>query len=318
MDWLNYHHLLYFWTVAREGSISRASARLRLSQPTISAQVHALEASLGERLLARSGRGLVLTDVGQLVSRYADEIFDKGREMQDALKGRPTGRPLRLVLGIADVLPKLIALRLIEPALALAEPVQLVCREDNPEHLIAELSTHALDLVLADAPIGPAVRVRAFNHLLGECGVSVFGTARLARRLRANFPASLDGAPFLLPMDNSALRRSLDQWFDAEGCRPKVVGEFEDNALLEVVAQTGAGVFAGPTAIEREIRQQYGVSVIGRLDAVRARFYAISIERKLRNPAALAIAEVGRRRLLGSTAKTRRRANHEGRDDHEG
>ena len=299
MEWLNYHHLLYFWVVAREGSVARACEELSLSQPTISAQIHALEESLGEKLFARAGRNLVLTEVGRVVFRYADEIFALGRELTDTLKGRSPGRPVRFVVGVADVLPKLIAYRLIEPVLKMAEPIRVVCREDNSERLLAALAVHELDLVLTDAPISPTVRIRGFSHLLGECGVTIFGAAQAATSYRRGFPRSLQGAPFLLSTDNTTLRRSLDQWFDTQGIRPAVVGEFDDSALLMAFGQTGAGLFASPSVIEAEVRRQYGVQIIGRLEDVRERFYAISVERKLKHPAVIAISEAARQQLFG-------------------
>lgn len=299
MEWLNYHHLLYFWVVAREGSVSHAGKELHLSQPTISAQIRALEESLGEKLFTRTGRSLVLTDMGSVVFRYADEIFSTGQELMDTLKGRPTGRPMRLVVGVADVLPKLITYRLLEPALKLPEPIRVVCREDKPDRLLAELATHELDLVLTDAPIGPTVKVQVFNHLLGECGVTIFGRAKLAAAYRRGFPQSLNGAPFLLPADNTTLRRSFEQWFEIEGIRPMIAGEFEDSALLKVFGQAGVGLFAAPSVIEAEVRRQYGVQVVGRTDALRERFYAISVERKLKHPAVVAISEAAQRKLFG-------------------
>lgn len=299
MEWLNYHHLLYFWTVARTGGVSAASAELRLAQPTISGQLRALEDALGEKLFHRVGRRLELTDVGRMVFRYADEIFTLGRELMDAVRGRPTGRPLRLAVGVADQLAKLITYRLIEPALKLPEPVHVVCREDKPERLLADLALHDLDLVLSDAPIHPSVKVRAFSHLLGECGVTIFGTKDLAAKYRRQFPRSLDGAPCLLPTENTSLRRSLDQWFDQQSLRPSVVSEFEDSALLSSFGERGLGLFPGPTAIEAEIRRQYGVVVVGRLEQVRERFYAISVERRLKHPAVVAISEAARERLFG-------------------
>jgi len=299
MEWLNYHHLLYFWTVARTGGVSAASAELRLAQPTISGQLRALEEALGEKLFHRVGRRLELTEMGRMVYRYADEIFTLGRELMDAVRGRPTGRPVRLMVGAADVLSKLITYRLIEPALKLSEPVHVVCREDKPERLLADLALHELDLVLSDAPIHPSVKVRAFSHLLGECGVTIFGTKELAARHRRGFPRSLDGAPCLLPTENTSVRRNLDQWFGQHGIRPKVVSEFEDSALLSSFGERGTGLFPGPTAIENEIRRQYGVAVVGRLDQVRERFYAISVERRLKHPAVLAISAAARERLFG-------------------
>jgi LysR family transcriptional activator of nhaA len=299
MEWLNYHHLLYFWTVAKEGTIAAACKKLHLAQPTISAQIRALERALGEKLFRRVGRRLTLTDTGRLVYRYADEIFSVGRELMDTLSGRPTGNPLRFSVGVADVLPKLIAHRLLEPALKLPETIQLVCRESTPAELLARLAIHELDLILSDSPIGPDVRVRAFNHLLGECGVAIFGSKELATAHRRHFPRSLDGAPFLMPAGSTSLRRSLDFWFDSEDIRPLVVGEFDDSALLKVFAQAGTGLFAAPDVIEKEIRRQYGVRVVGRLESVRERFYAISAERKVKHPAVVAIADAAREKLFG-------------------
>lgn len=297
MQWLNYHHLLYFWTVAKEGSIARACEKLILAQPTISAQLRDLEQSLGEKLFDRKGRGLVLTDAGRLVFQYADEIFTLGKEMTDTLRGRPTGRPLRLAVGIADVLPKLITFRLLKPALTLGIPVQIQCQEDKPERLLAELAIHNLDMVLSDAPIPPSVHVKAFSHLLGECGVSFMGTPELAKKYRNGFPRSLSGAPMLLPTENTELRRALEQWFDTLGILPMIQAEFEDSALLKVFGQEGMGLFAVPSAVEEEVRVQYRVHCIGRIDEVQERFYAISPERKLKHPAVLAISESARKTL---------------------
>ena len=298
MEWLNYHHLQYFWVVAREGSIVRASDQLHLTQATISGQIRTLEHVLGEKLFNRVGRNLVLTDIGRTVLRYADEIFTLGRELMDTLKGRPTSRPVRLVVGVADVLPKLIAHRLLEPAFKLFEPIRLICREGKHDHLIAQLAVHELDVVLTDSPIGPTVKVRAYNHLLGESGVTFFGVAPLAAKCRRGFPRSLNGAPFLLPTDNTTLRQALDQWFEAEGIRPTIMGEFEDSALLKVFGQRGVGLFVAASVIEAEVRRQYGVQVVGRVENVRERFYAISVERKLKNPAVVAISDAARQKLV--------------------
>ncbi|MBX3028182.1 transcriptional activator NhaR [bacterium] len=299
MEWLNYHHLLYFWTVARTGGVSAASAELRLAQPTISGQLRMLEDHFGEKLFHRVGRRLELTEVGRLVYRYADEIFTLGRELTDAVRGRPTGRPLRIAVGVDDQVPKLIAYRLMEPALKMSDPVRLVCHEDKTERLLADLAVHALDLVLTDAPLSPSVKVRAFSHLLGECGTTVFAAKSLVNRYRRNFPRSLDGAPFLMPSDNTVLRRSLDQWFAQHDVRPAVLGEFDDSALLSAFGERGVGVFAAPAAIESEIRRQYDVRAIGRIDQVRQRFYAISVERRLKHPAVVAISEAAKEKLFG-------------------
>lgn len=299
MEWLNYHHLLYFWMVAREGSVTRASAELRLAQPTVSTQIRMLEDSLGEKLFARQGRNLVLTDVGREVYRYADEIFSLGRELLDVVRNRAPGRALRLAVGIADVLPKLVVYRLLEPVRRLGQPVHIVCREGKPEPLLAELAIHKLDLVLADAPLGANTSVRVFHHLLGECGVTFFAKGEIAARLRRKFPQSLDGAPMLLPVEGSVMRRSLTQWFDTERIRPNVVSEFEDGALLKAFGAAGAGVFPAPAVIEDEVRRQYDVQVVGRADAVRERFYAVSHERRLKHPAVVAVCDAAREKLFG-------------------
>lgn len=299
MQWLNYHHLLYFWLVAREGGLAGASRELRLAQSTVSGQIRALEHSLGEKLFVRSGRRLALTEIGRVVYRYADEIFALGHELRDVIQGRPAGRPLRLVVGIADVVPKLVAQRLLEPALKLAEPVHLVCHEDKPERLLAELAVHSVDVVIADAPVSPSVRIRAFNHLLGEGDVVFFAAPKLAATYRRGFPRSLDGAPVILPTENTTLRRSLDQWFATRGLRPRVVGEFEDNALLQVFGQAGMGLFPASAVIADEVQRQHRVRPIGKLDGVRERFYAISVERKLKHAAVIAISEEARQKLFG-------------------
>jgi LysR family transcriptional activator of nhaA len=290
MEMLNHHHLFHFWTVVREGGVTRASEALHVSQPTISGQLRELEESLGEKLLVRSGRTVVLTDIGRTVYRYADEIVGLDRDLLEAVKGRPT-RPGRLAVGVAMVVPKLVAYQMLEPALHLPEPIQLDCLHEKPARLLAELAIDGLDVVLADAPAPAPVKVRAYSHLLGECEVSIFGTERLVAAHSKGFPRSLDGAPFLLPSDDSALRLALEEWFQKKGIRPRVVGMFEDSALLDAFGQAGAGLFAMPAAIDAEVRRQYKVRSLGRLDSVRQRFYATTVERKLRNPAVVAISE---------------------------
>jgi LysR family transcriptional activator of nhaA len=302
MDTLNYHHLRYFQVVAREGGLAPAGRVLRLSHPTLSAQIHALEDQLGEKLFTRVGRRLVLTEVGRAVLRYADEIFSLGRELVDTVQGRAGGAPLRLDVGVADVVPKLVVRRLLQPALALPEPVRLICHEAPQQQLLAGLAQHELDVVLTDAPVPSGSSVRAFNHLLGESGVSFFGAEPLASAHRPGFPGSLQGAPVLLPLESLTLRRSLDQWFDRHGLRPRVVAEFEDSALLKVFGGDGLGIFAAPTVVEREVVAQYGVQLLGRAEEVRERFYAISVERRLKHPAVLAISDAARHGLFGGAA----------------
>ena len=297
MEWLNYHHLLYFWVVARTGSIVKASEELLLAPPTISAQISQLEDYLGEKLFTRTGRRLVLTEVGKIVYGYAQEIFTLGRELTDTLKGRPTGHPLKLQVGVADLLPKSLAYRLIEPALRLASPVQVICREDPPDRLMALLALHEIELVLSDAPFAPGISVRAYNHPLGECGAGFYASRKLAATYRRKFPQSLNGAPFLVPTASASMRSNLDQWLEAEDIHPVLAGEFEDFTLLRAFAEGGHGIFAAPRVLDRELRRRFGV--VGYTEEVRARFYAISVERRVKNPAVIAICDSAREKLFG-------------------
>ena len=297
MNQLNFQHLFYFWTVAREGTISKASKLLFLTQPTISAQLRSLERSAGAKLFDRVGRHLVLTETGQVVFRYAEEIFTLGRELQHTLKGKHPGQPRRLVVGIADVLPRLIAYQLLEPVLHLAEPVQLICHDDKTEKLLARLAINELDVVLSDVPASPFVNVRAFNHSLGECSVSLMGSAELVAAFRRGFPKSLNGAPFLLPMEGSSLRRSLDQWFDEQEIRPTIRGQFGDSDLFEVFGAVGMGLFAVPSVVEETVILQHRVKLLARIDSIKERFFAISVEKKLKHAAVVAITDTARMRL---------------------
>ena len=291
MDWLNYHHLLYFWVIAREGSIKQAREVLSLSQPALSAQLRALEDAIGEKLFSRVGRKLVLTDVGKVVYRYADEIFSLGRELTNTLKGYGTQRPIRLVVGIAEVVPKMVAYKLLKVAYKQFEYMKIVCWEGRLERLLSELALHALDIVITDTPVPSNVSIEAHSHLLGESGVTLFGTEHLASHYRRKFPQSLDGAPFLLPTPNSMLRRGLDEWFRKYGIEPFVVGEFEDGATMQAFAQEGHGLFPGSSVVESEITRQNQVHKVGRMTGLRERFYGITVERRLKHPAVLAISE---------------------------
>jgi LysR family transcriptional activator of nhaA len=298
VSWLNYHHLLYFWTVARAGSIAKASQELRLAQPTISSQLKLLEESLGHKLFERQGRKLVLTDVGRTVLRYADEIFRLGNELRNVVGGLPTGQQLRLHVGVADIIPKLVAERLLQPALEAGPALRIVCREGPLPQLLASLALHELDVVLADAPGSEPVSVRSFNHLLGSCGVSFFAAPRLAH-LAKGFPRSLDGAPVLLPSEASSVRRSLDVWFERQDLHPIIAGDFDDSALLKAFGQRGHGIFAMPSIIEEEVARQFDVTVIGRTSDIETAFYAITVERRLRHPAVVSIAQAARSHLFG-------------------
>jgi LysR family transcriptional activator of nhaA len=299
MEWLNYHHLYYFWLAAKEGGVSRAAKKVGLAQPTLSSQIRALGENLGGELFVRRGRGLVLTELGTTVYRHADEIFSIGKDLLDATRGRSSGRLQRLVVGIADALPKLVVYRMLEPALRLAEPVRIVCREDTSERLASALGNHDVDLVLSDSPRSPNAATRAFNHVLGESGTTFFASAKLASKIGRGFPRSLDGAPFVMPGDHSVMRRELEGWFDSHDLRPRVIAEVDDGALAQVLGQAGAGVFSGPTVIEAEILKQYSLKIVGRVPALKERYFAISLERRIRHPGVLAISSAARA-LLGS------------------
>ena len=301
MEWLNYHHLYYFWTVARAGSIARASEELRLAQPTISNQLKTLEGSLGVKLFERQGRRLVLTDVGRTVLRYADDIFRTGRELQRAVKGLPTGQRLRLVAGVADVIPKRMAALLLQPAVEAFPDLTLVCREGPLPQLLGALALHELDVVVTDVPASEDVKVKAFNHRLGDCGLSFFAAPKLSG-LRKGFPRSLHGAPALLPSEGTALRRGIDAWLAARDIVPTIAGEFDDSALMKAFGARGLGFFAAPAVLEAEVRDRYGVTVLGRAEDVRETFYAVTVERRLRHPAVVAIAEAARDEIFGTAA----------------
>ncbi|MCA9312524.1 MAG: transcriptional activator NhaR [Phycisphaerales bacterium] len=299
MEGLNYHHLLYFWTVAREGSVSRAAERLLVAQPTVSGQLRKLEDTIGHDLFERTGRELVMTETGRLVFSYAERIFTVGEELEAVLRTGDPGQPEQLRVGISDALPKLVAAALVEPTLHTQPNLRIICHEDKSDRLLAELALHAFDLVLSDAPIGPTTRVRAFNHPLGECPVTFFAVTGIAAQARRGFPRSLADVPVLLPTGNTMLRRSLDRWLDERDIRPRIVGEFEDSALMKVFGQRGAGVFPAPAIVGSEVMRQYRVRAIATVEEVREQFFAISLERTLRNPLVTSICEAARERLTG-------------------
>ncbi|MBM4063112.1 MAG: LysR family transcriptional regulator [Planctomycetes bacterium] len=298
MDWLNFHHLRYFHTVAREGSISRASRLLHVSQPSISAQLRELERAFGERLFQRQGRGIVPTDMGRLVQGYAEQIFGLGRELLDAVRDRPTGRPLRVQVGVADVVPKELAFRLLEPLVSGPERVHLVVREDRPERLLAELALYQLDLVIADAPVASGSKVRAFHHALGATAVTVFGTSALVRPLRRGFPGSLDGARFVLPLDDSELRREFEAWRRAAGVAVEVAAEVEDSALARQFAGAGLGFVLAPAVLARDLARR-GLVAAGELPEVRCRYFAVTVERRVKHPAVVRLLAAAREDLFG-------------------
>lgn len=306
MKWLNYNHLHYFWMVAREGSVVAASEELMVSQPTISTQLKELEAALGHRLFQRAGRGLALTETGRIAFTYANEIFSLGQELVNALEHQPRNRPLRLAVGIVDVIPKPVAHRLLKPAIRLKQGVRLTCREDKADRLLADLAARRVDVVLSDSPIGTTMGFEGFNHLLGECGVCFFAAPRIAERYRKGFPKSLDGAPMLLPTDHTAVRRSLDLWFDSLRIHPVVVGNFDDSAMMLSFGQDGEGVFPAPSVIEGHVQRVAGVRLVGRADQVKERFYAISAEEHPKHPAVIAIRDAARQELFPDTQKSYR------------
>ncbi len=300
MSSLNYHHLLYFRVVAREGGLVAAAQALRLSHPTLSAQIHTLEDRLGEKLFTKVGRKLVLTETGRLALRYADEIFALGRDLVESVQGRSPDQPLRLAVGIVDVLPKLVVQRLLKPALELARPVRLHCHEGSFTRLLGELAQHNLDLVLADSPVPSGSAVRAHHHLLGESTVGFFATPALARAYHAGFPRSLDGAPMLLPSEGLNLRRSLNLWFDKHGIRPRILAELDDSALLKEFGADGIGIFPAPEVVANEIRVQYRVTHLGQAEGVLERLYAISAERRLKHPAVVAVSQAAAYELFAA------------------
>ncbi|HET6374786.1 MAG TPA: LysR family transcriptional regulator, partial [Methylocella sp.] len=291
MERLNYQHLFYFWNVAREGSITRACAKLRLAQPTISGQLAIFEDAIGEKLFRKEGRKLVLTGTGRTVFHYAEEIFALGRELTQTLKGREGGRRPWLNVGLVNSLPKLVVYRLIEPALRMPEPALVTCHEDKLDRLLAELTLHGFDLVLSDSPATSAAGVRIYNHLIGESSVAAFGTPELAERYGADFPRSLDGAPLLLQTANTELRRTLDQWLHTAGLSPKMTAEIEDSALLKTFGAAGAGLFFAPLSAREQIENQYRVRMVGLVEGMRERFFAITMQRKVQHPAVMAILE---------------------------
>jgi LysR family transcriptional activator of nhaA len=300
MRHLNYNHLQYFWAVAREGSVVKAAEFLHLTPQTISGQLKLLEDSVGHRLFDRVGRGLVLTETGHIVLEYADEIFAIGAELSQVVRGQRSASKSMLSIGIVSSMPKLIAERIIAPALIDDDPIRIRCHEATLEQLLGELAVHRLDIVLSDQPMPQVFSLKAYNHRLGESGLAFFAQRRVARRYKKSFPQSLDEAPMLLPGQQTALRRRLDDWFDSNAVAPQIVGEFDDSALLKAFGEAGAGLFAAPSVIENEICKMYGMAVIGRTDEVAEQFYAISPERRIKHPAVARITELAREELFSA------------------
>jgi LysR family transcriptional regulator, transcriptional activator of nhaA len=285
MEWLNYHHLRYFWTVAKEGSLARAAAKLHVSQPSISEQIRELESAFGEKLFRREGRNNKLTDAGQVVFGYAEEIFALGRELMNAVKQRPGTRTIRLIVGVADSFPKLVTNEILKPVFTMPQAVHVVCREGKMEDLLAQLAAHRLDLVLTDEPAPSSANFKVFSHTLGESSVTLCAEAKLAGKLKRNFPKSLNDAPALLPAESTALRRSLETWFRTHNLKPNVVAEFEDLALMKVMAAEGRGFIAVPTVALREAVSRYHFRSLGQATTCRIQFHAITAERRIAHPA---------------------------------
>lgn len=304
-EWLNYHHLRYFHAIAQTGSLRRASEQLRISQPSICAQVKQLEAALGEPLYRRSGRSIVLTEFGRLIYGYAEEIFALGRELLTTAKRAPGGRKLRLQIGIVDSFPKLYSLQVLRPVFAHQPPIHLTCREGKIDDLLGQLAAHRLDGLLADEPPPSNANVKTFTHPLGSSGMSFCASPGLARGLRGRFPRNLHGAPILLPTQNTALRRDLELWFRAEGIQPEVVGEFEDAALAKIVASDGVGITVTPTAVVSEALDRYGLVALGKTEQCQTQLYLITAERRIEHPA---MAVLARNAVLAGGKGSRKRA----------
>ncbi len=299
MEWLNYHHLFYFWNVAKEGTVSAAAAKLHLARTTVTSQIRDLENAVGNKLFEQRGRYLELTEFGKQVFDYAEEIFAIGRELTDFVStGRHSASLRKFVVGMPDVVPKLVAFELLKPAIHHPDGLRIVCNEGKLDDLLAELALHRLDLIISDAPAPPNVDVRAYSHKLGECGLSFLAVPQMARRFRSKFPQSLHAAPMCLPTEHTTVRRALNVWLDEHDIHPQIVAEFEDSALLKVFGQSGLGIIPVPTAIEKEVKKQYNLQIVGRLDEVIDTFYAISVEKRVQHPAVLAIVKQARSKMF--------------------
>lgn len=297
---LNYKQLHYFWAVAKAGSMVRASERLHLTPQTLSGQIGLLEETLGVALFLRVGRRLELTETGRLALSYADEVFQIGNELEEALRSRPENRSIQLRVGVDDAVPKSIAYRLLTPAMSLAEPVRLVCREDKLVRLLVELAIQRIDLVLADRPIPAGTHVKGFSHKLGDCGITFFAEPRLAAQFTDKWPLLLNAAPLLIPGKEAAVRIPLMRWFEARQIRPHIVGEFDDSALMQAFGQAGTGIFIAPSVIAEEVQREHGVTILGHTNEVTEQFYAISMERRLTHPAVVAINDTAHRELFAN------------------
>jgi LysR family transcriptional activator of nhaA len=302
MPSLNYKHLRYFWAVAKSGAIVRASEQLHLTPQAISGQLTEFEQNLGVALFRRAGRGLELTDAGRRIFQYADEIFALGDDLLAAARDPSAKIIPPFKIGIADSVAKSVAYRLVEPALHLQEPVRLVCREGRLNALLGELAVHRLDMVIADRPMPSNLNVRGFNHFLGESHLTVLGAPALVATLKGEFPACLERAPFLMPGEDVAIRSQIEQWLASQRLHPRIVGEFDDSALLKAFGQAGAGLFVAPSAIADYVRVQFSVEVVGVIDSITEQLYAISTERQPSHPAMVAINQAARNEMFSTAA----------------
>ncbi|KOX99236.1 transcriptional activator NhaR [Pseudomonas nunensis] len=295
---LNYRQLHYFWVVAKTGSIVRACEQLNLTPQTISGQISLLEQTYGIELFRRVGRNLELTEAGRQTLPYAEQMFQLGGELELMLRAQPNEQQILFRVGVADVVPKSIVYRLIAPTMELSEPLRITCREDKLERLLADLAIQRLDLVISDSPMPSHLDIKGYSQKLGECGISFFATKQLAEQFGQDFPHSLHGAPLLIPGPETVVRSRLQRWFAEQQIQPRIVGEFDDSALMQAFGQSGSGIFIGPSVIADEVKRQYGVELIGQTDAVTESFYAISVERKVKHPGIVAITEGARRELF--------------------
>lgn len=291
MEWLNYHHLFYFWTTVKAGTITAAAEELHLTRPTVASQIRELETAFGQPVFQKQGRGLVMTDFGKKVFEYADEIFSVGQELREFVKTGRTNTRKSFRVGVTDVVPKLIAFELLKPALEQEEPPRFICHEGKMGHLLSELAHHRLDMLISDSPAPSTLEFRVYSHLLGECGLTMMGSAKLAKSYRKGFPESLTGAPLLLPTEQTAVRRALDYWLEERNLFPHLVAEFEDSALLKTFGQAGIGIFPVPTALEESIQQQFDVQPVGRIPEVLDRFYVISPEKRLKDESTIRVVQ---------------------------
>lgn len=296
---LNFKHLRYYWMVAKTGSIAKAAEQLHLTAHAISGQINEFEETLGVELFRKAGRNIELTEAGRRILNYADTIFNTSDQLLDELRDQMATRRRTLRIGIADAVPKIIAYRLIQPALTLEEPIRINCREGRLDLLLGELALHKLDLIIADRPLSPGSNVRAYNHLLGECGLTVFATSALARQYKGTFPQNLDKAPFLIPGEDVTIQARLLRWFEEQHLRPTIIGEFDDGALMKAFGSSGAGFFVAPSAMQREICLQHNVVAVGDIPAIMEQIYVITTERRLSDPAIIAISQTAKNTIFG-------------------